>query len=690
MTPGLPASTPILPALVRPDPLPPHPPTPPHPTRPRVHILRKAPVNTGDTFVDVQGRTWTLAEHLGTGTWGRTWRVRDRGTEAVLKVPLRRADLPPDTAVPEDTLRACRAHSEWMARALEAGHPFRPRLLGTVPLEDGGVGLLMPLYTSVARRLRAGMPLTDALEVAREAVAILRAEGLVHGNLKPSNLMQTDRGAVVLSDELPPGRPPIRPQRTCVWRPPEGGLPHQGWDAWAVCRVLVAATALPQSEPTELPSDPAEGLDKLALAALKDRALARLASEGTNARFRARFAEKLASAVNRGLSREASPSPPYRFASLEDLAPRLDEIASLAQPTVVDVGRLLLSAQARDGVFTGGGAVAFSATVACTEGVHETEDLLCGLRVRDLDASGDGRVNVADARFDVRRHPSGRIRFAFTLPELPPGRYRVRAAFAVRDSGDPPVVTQGAFSVRPLPGYVPPPEDLVAAPIALDLPAPAAPSEAPRGVPELTVPDTDVGYPTGGAEIIEGVFPRPIAPPEDEPELELAPAAAAPPPPVVDNVVALQMPSLDTATEEAPRIAVAGGASRQGTAPSAFSGAPPLTLRPSIGVGPSGPPSIQLPPPPAPIPAPPPATARWTEPSPAPGSEAADDLSFSAFGGEDLPTWEVARSTPVQRAMAAVQPLLDVLRRDTYTAMTAAATASLVLLVALSALLQAC
>ena len=35
---------------------------------------------------------------------------------------------------------------------------------------------------------------------------------------------------------------------------------------------------------------------------------------------------------------------------------------------------------------------------------------------------GDGRVRIHGSRFTVERYPSGRWRFNFTLPDVPPGR----------------------------------------------------------------------------------------------------------------------------------------------------------------------------------------------------------------------------------------------------------------------------
>jgi hypothetical protein len=86
----------------------------------------------------------------------------------------------------------------------------------------------------------------------------------------------------------------------------------------------------------------AAGLDKAQLAAVKETAQRRLRAESSNPRFHARVAERLGAILNRALSRELTPSPPYRFTSLEEMKKRTEEVHALVQPRVTHVGRLIL------------------------------------------------------------------------------------------------------------------------------------------------------------------------------------------------------------------------------------------------------------------------------------------------------------------------------------------------------------
>src|SRR5690606_26110194 len=128
-----------------------------------------------------------------------------------------------------------------------------------------------------------------------------------------------DRGEPVLTDLVTPAAARLLErleglaQGRTSWRPPEGGKPSGGWDTWALCQVLWQSAMTREAEATQRLDLPVDGLDKVALATLKDRALGRLGHERTNPRFRARLADRLAAVLNRGLSRFSEPSPPYRF-----------------------------------------------------------------------------------------------------------------------------------------------------------------------------------------------------------------------------------------------------------------------------------------------------------------------------------------------------------------------------------------
>lgn len=595
------------------------------------------PMNTGDTVTDGQKRSWRVGQALGRGLWGSSWVIRgDDEREWVLKVPHADADLPSDAPVPAGLVEACAAAARETGALYRDGGDFLPRVEDVLQLPDGRPALRMVRYPgSLARRLEAGLPLGEALKLALAVIARLGALGRPHGDLRPSNVLLNDRGDVVLADPLPPAieghatwlRAHLGRQEAT---PPEAaGAPDSGWDTWALCLFLWRAAMTGADA-----APPREGLSKVQLATVKDRALARLKQEQANPRFVARVAERLASLLNRGLSHEVEPSPPYRFARPADLAPRIEEVSALVHPRVESVGRLLLASSATGEVFQGGEDVAFSVTIGCSEGVADHEHVACGVQVSDLDEEDDPRVKVPEARYGVQTHPSGRMRFQFTLPDLAPGRYRARVAFAVKDSGEEPQVAEGEFEVRPPPGWIPPAEaPRPPEPVPLPLRprgAAAPPAESP------VVADADV-------------FPTPIRP-----------SSAGPGSPVAEvehEPTVADLPSMDPP----PRAAV------------------PPRPSPAAEEDPDTQPSLSQPAPwshesagaaaraddPTPV-APPPRSfeGTWEDDLPAP-DDGADDWVPGSTAGEDLPDWEQGERERLD-VNALVQRGVEILRRDAW------------------------
>lgn len=442
-------------------------------------------MKTGEQISDDHGQTWTVDVPLGRGVWSRTWALRGSGgAVAVLKVPLRREDFSeaPDSAALEQAaseVYEALATLYWAEddqrtnAAQPAGPqpPATPALAVRIGTVAGGQGFLFPRYASdLETRLQAGMSLGDVVGVLSELAGKL-ARARVHGNLRPTNiLLDPDRG-LALADPRPAtaGR---------AWQMLERALPARtsylpaeasgdavlstdaGWDTWALCQILHRATlASPSSDdPRRGPvvESPRGGLSRVALATLKDAAAARLKTEDANRRFASRATEKLGSLLGRGLSAEHDPSPPYRFRSASELQARLIEVADLIRPGVVSVSKPVLSQTARDGVFDAGQPIEFAVNISTTAGVTGQDDIATGVQLRDLDGPEHARVRVPNARFSVKQYPSGRWRFTFTLPDVPPGRYQLRAAFLVKGGDADALVSEGNFQVRPVAGYVPP------------------------------------------------------------------------------------------------------------------------------------------------------------------------------------------------------------------------------------------
>ena len=423
-------------------------------------------MKTGETLTDDRGRAWTIGKALGLGTWSRTWLVRgDGGDEAVLKVAHGDAEL---MSLGIDGAVAQRVLEEQAALMQGERRPaWLPRLVGTVRSGER-YAILVPRYTaSLGQRIRDGVRVAEALGVVAHQVQILAESGTVHGNLHPDNVFPDAQGGVVLTDPVTPAAVAALAEVRSPWRPPEAGATlDPSWDPWALCGQLL------QVARGDRPPAP---LDKAEVASLKDRLVERLRDEGANPRFASRAVEKYAALLKRGLSDDAEPSPPYRFAHVRALAQRLSVVHDLLHPRIESLGKLFLSQKARDGVFEGGNPVEFSVSVGCLPEDMDKDDLVTGLRLVDLDDPDKRRVPLTDTRFTVKKHLSGRLRYNFVLPNVPPGRYDVEVAFAVRDSGHPPELAGGELEVRPLPGTSPQPTSLSPRPWTWRPPAPSAP-----------------------------------------------------------------------------------------------------------------------------------------------------------------------------------------------------------------------
>ncbi len=713
-------------------------------------------MKTGDIVTDSRAQAWTLGALLGEGVWGRTWLVKDDdGHQRVLKAPYEAEDLPPASA---DRVPLMRASAEEQADLLSAENDLLVTLEDRITLPTGATALLLPWYpTTLHRQLTSGLPLVEALTILHTVTRGLAEYGRNHGNLRPSNILVDPHGTPVLMDlathssqSLMHAHDRANPRRK-PWAPADRIAP----DTWAICQALYAATMLEESDAggsqrgersgnraAEVPTAGSTGLDKVALATLKDRAVARLKLDGANSRFVLRTAERMSTILARGLSKEADPSPPYRFLKAKDLEPRLREVNALTDPSVENVGKLLLSSAAEGEVFQGPAAVGFTVSVAATEGVDDPSDLVCGVRLTDLDAPGDGRVSLEDAQFTVDKHPSGRLRFEFNLPDVEPGRYAVRVAFSVRDSGHEPVVAEGRFDVRPPPGYVPPSEpDPGPAPIQfVQRPADQPPgSSDPTANEEFEEEDEDA--PTvqmsaeemqqrlaqldddgdseadePGAEIIDA-FPRPLAPTgpgtfyEDEPSDEApAPAATHDPPalaavptpapsepgstgsvgssdPASSPAVARPQPSVTVAGPGSAGAPTAGGPASPGNT-GASTGSPA-----SVPESPGSSPAAPAPPPPAPLPA----GNEWQSSQTGEADFFADDAPYAdsgemddalpGAGADDLMGGPPARPS----ALADLRDrLTDSIRRDSPTFIGVVIAGCFLLVVFTLALLKAC
>ena len=497
-------------------------------------------IKTGDTVRDGRGRAFQVGQLLGRGIWGRSYAAREDGSESewVVKVPYGEADLP---AGEGGLASVCREAFDEVLRLLQsAPGPGLAEVETHFVLEDGTPIMVLRRYPlTFEDRLSQGCSLEELLKTVMDVAVRLQAMAPhmpCHGNLKPSNILLDERGQPYLSDPMSPA---LRRGLTGLMRatqlaqpylPPEvrHGSSHApiggGIDSYSLSLMVYrGAAAVPGEEGLEEPSLPLEGLDKARMVELKDRVLNRLKREHSNPRFHTRMSDRAAALLNRGLSRETSPSPPYRFRRLDELVSRMEELLALVHPAVSYVGRMVIPQQNQNDGYPTGEDVTFSCTVACTPGVETQDEIACGLAV--FDTERDERIRDVACAYTVERHPSGRFRFSFQISELPPGQFRVRTAFTLRESGDAPMTSEVDFRVHPSPGYVPPIPEPESRPLELnferaaDGPVPTGQEPDGPAYPEDNRANIEAGElhsltaPLPEPEEPDFPMPTPIAPP---------------------------------------------------------------------------------------------------------------------------------------------------------------------------------
>lgn len=437
-------------------------------------------MKTGDVVHDGKNARYQVGLLMGRGLWGKTFRVRREGDHAefCMKCPLGLDDLPAGLPKVDQIASGCRDIVKEQAEFLDKNSlPFLPRIESSFTTQAGERVLLLHRYPSTLEaRLQSGSPFAEVVDVlfkVTQLLAQLKDITPSHGMLSPSNILLDERGGVFLSDFATPAvrrllsRLIEASNDDFSYLPPEivasraeSRLSFSG-DAYALGMIL---WRISMGEEDYRPW-PREGLDKAGLVTLKDRLHEKLKQEESNPRFHSRLTERLAAVVNRAISHQTDPSPPYRFQKQDEFSARIEELSSLVRPRVVSAGRLVFDRVPASSTFLTNETIRFSASVGCSPGVESPEEVACGIALFDRETSE--RIRNVDCGFDVDRHPSGRFRFAFTMQAPTPGSYKVRLAFAIRDSGQEPITKDGEFEIRAAPGYCSPRESPESQPLPL-------------------------------------------------------------------------------------------------------------------------------------------------------------------------------------------------------------------------------
>ncbi len=508
-------------------------------------------MKTGDTIRDTQGTAWQIGQSLGRGLWGKSFHVRREFDDAlfVVKAPLTAEDFRGEFPFSDVVISASRAGILEQARLYgDAAHPFLPRLEARVSLSGESTGYVLPAFPeTLETRIASGLPLTDLVDVL---VAVLKLARQLpngfHGNLRAKNILVSDTAGLFLTDVTTNAIPralsrmiAAQPSHATAF-PPEIAetsgevLLNPGCDSWAVAMMLWEGVLA--GEP--MPNPPRQGLDKSAIQAVRDRVMDRMKGEDSNPRFHARLAERVAMLMSRALSREQSPSPPFRFPKAEDLHARLEEITHLIRPKVQSVGKIMLERPASQPWFTTDEIVSFSCLAGASAGVEGNEEIGVGIAV--FDALSTERLKELQLSYTSERHPTGRYRFAFKIEGLYPGNFKVRLAFAIRDSGEPPATAETDFLIRPAPGWIPPEEPLPPpAPLPFEREQPSVTMVRPAALPNPPPAELErplVVMPPPGPVLAVPAPPRPPPPAVAMPTVATAAALPPTPGPRVDSL----------------------------------------------------------------------------------------------------------------------------------------------------------
>lgn len=210
--------------------------------------------------------TWTLAGRyrltgsVSSGPTGELWRGVDSGTGHPVAVKLLHPPLATDSRVLDQLLRARRTLTAlW--------YPGIARLVDVV-ITDRDVALVSDFGTGtdLARYLAGAGPLAPA-QAARIAAAVAEAlsaahqAGVVHGDLKPANILVSPHGgdAVTVTDFsiatlLRPGQPAPDSSPYLPGWVRDGGMPTAATDLYSlglVLRELLTGSTAPEASPID-------------------------------------------------------------------------------------------------------------------------------------------------------------------------------------------------------------------------------------------------------------------------------------------------------------------------------------------------------------------------------------------------------------------------------------------------------
>ena len=203
----------------------------------------------------VNGR-FPLLQYLGGGERSAVFATATGG-QTIPKAAIKLVQAEPDDATSQ--------LARWESAGL-LSHPNLVRLFETGRCQLGGVELIYVVMERADEELSQVLPqralsaaeALDVLEPALDALAYVHAQGLVHGRVRPSNLLAVGETLKLSSDRLcPAGEPRQQPEGPDVYDAPDtdGAGITPAADVWSLGVTLVEAlTQRPATLPPKLPA----------------------------------------------------------------------------------------------------------------------------------------------------------------------------------------------------------------------------------------------------------------------------------------------------------------------------------------------------------------------------------------------------------------------------------------------------
>src|SRR4051812_37229140 len=179
------------------------------------------PISHGTVIND----RYEIRQSLGKGGMGEVFLAFDRSTQqpVALKIVREEAKMPgDDEAMRQELLHARSVSHPNVCRV----HDLAPSTFGPILVMEHIAG--QTLHTHIRRKkAQGGYKQDEFRKIASEicaGLAAIHAQGLVHGDLKPGNVMVTDDKAVILDFGFAQERARVSSRRPGA--PPDGGTPN--------------------------------------------------------------------------------------------------------------------------------------------------------------------------------------------------------------------------------------------------------------------------------------------------------------------------------------------------------------------------------------------------------------------------------------------------------------------------------